>query len=74
MSKAFTKEDDADGEEAIFDERLLLPEGSKNYMTPQGAEVLKKNYESLHSEKPSPKIDRKIRFYRAESLSNCGDR
>jgi transcription elongation factor GreB len=51
MSKAFTKESD----EGLFDEVIpepkdLLPEGLKNYVTPQGAEALRGELRHLEEE------------------------
>lgn len=57
MSKAFTKEDD--GESEIFagadgeDEGDAVPVGSRNYMTPRGAERLRGElHELLHVDRP----------------------
>lgn len=42
MSKAFTKEQDSDDDDGAETESAsLLPPGSKNYMTPAGAEALR---------------------------------
>ncbi len=41
MSKAFTKESDAEDAEAERDEGPALPQGTRNYMTPQGAEKMR---------------------------------
>lgn len=48
MSKAFTKENDLPSEiEADEDEDVILPSGSKNYMTLEGAERLKAELRKL---------------------------
>lgn len=56
MSKAFTKENDgaSDGEEALEEkESEKLPQGFKNYMTPQGAERLREELKRLlNTERP----------------------
>ncbi len=42
MSKAFTKESDAGSfDEVIPEPKDLLPAGTKNYVTPEGAEALR---------------------------------
>lgn len=77
MSKAFTKEDDDAGDAALQETPLLLPEGTKNYMTPTGAAHLRIEFEnvslarsSLLAKSPSQKskelqgLDRRIRFLR----------
>lgn len=46
MSKAFTKENDADDEDGE-DSASPLPAGSKNYITPGGHERLKKEFDYL---------------------------
>ena len=52
MSKAFTKENDGDEDEAA-DDGPTLPAGAKNYMTPAGYEALKREYrERLYVERP----------------------
>jgi len=51
MSKAFTKETDADDDE--LEEAEALPAGQKNYMTPYGLSVLKDEYRKLlYEERP----------------------
>jgi transcription elongation factor GreB len=55
MSKAFTKEDDAETEvEAeAEDEGNSVPAGSRNYMTPQGAQRLRDElFHLLHTDRP----------------------
>lgn len=60
MSKAFTKEPDANADEsddlvdaAVDDSRGAVPPGSKNYMTPAGAERLRNELKRLlHVERP----------------------
>src|SRR5580658_3401569 len=48
MSKAFTKEnDDADDLDESPEPSSLLPQGSKNYMTPAGAERLRTELKDL---------------------------
>jgi transcription elongation factor GreB len=49
MSKAFTKEDDSDDDELPETESPALPAGTKNYITPAGAEKLKKELRHLVS-------------------------
>lgn len=52
MSKAFTKEDSAETDDAI-DEPDALPPQQKNYMTPHGAEAMRRELQSLlYSERP----------------------
>ncbi|HUW27501.1 MAG TPA: transcription elongation factor GreB [Sulfuriferula sp.] len=45
MSKAFTKESDADDEELVSEPQL--PAGAKNYMTPRGHALLKAEFDHL---------------------------
>ncbi len=55
MSKAFTKEDSGveEVDPAEADESLALPKGSKNYMTPAGAERLRTELRHLlHEARP----------------------
>lgn len=48
MSKAFTKEsDDGFDDEIIPEPKDLLPEGAKNYVTPEGAEALRAELKRL---------------------------
>ena len=77
MSKAFTKE--SDQEEPLQDLPLLLPPGTRNYMTPAGAQALLSELKRLlDSERPQAaqdtsdegktklsQIDRRIRFLSA---------
>lgn len=55
MSKAFTKEDDSDDDELPETESPAIPPGTKNYITPAGAEKLKKELRHLVSAE-RPKI------------------
>lgn len=50
MSKAFTKEQDSDGPEDEAPEESLLPQGTKNYITPAGAERLRSELKKLLNE------------------------
>ncbi|MCM2280286.1 MAG: transcription elongation factor GreB [Bdellovibrionaceae bacterium] len=60
MSKAFVKDDDSaddafedGGDQDAADEGASVPRGSRNYMTPQGAEKLRAElHELLHVERP----------------------
>jgi transcription elongation factor GreB len=53
MSKAFTKETDADQTQDEADEADALPQGIKNYMTPAGFAVLQTELrELLYKERP----------------------
>lgn len=45
MSKAFTKESDSPLDEVIPEPKDPLPEGVKNYVTPEGAELLRNELE-----------------------------
>lgn len=47
MSKAFTKEGSGDDEQDLPDEPSPLPHGTKNYMTPGGAERLRTELKKL---------------------------
>lgn len=47
MSKAFTKESDADSDENLEVEATPLPQGSKNYMTPAGCQRMKSELKHL---------------------------
>ena len=47
MSKAFTKEDTQPDEQPPKPLRSVLPEGSQNYVTPDGAKRMKAELESL---------------------------
>ncbi|MGB3182719.1 MAG: GreA/GreB family elongation factor [Cyclobacteriaceae bacterium] len=50
MSRAFVKEDDG-GEPPIIPPRAALPAGATNYVTPQGLEKLRNEYEQLDTER-----------------------
>ncbi len=77
MSKAFTKEsDEGPGNEVHSEFKDPLPPGLKNYVTPEGADALRKELSRLESE-PRPKpgsdkaarkrleaMDRRIQFFR----------
>jgi transcription elongation factor GreB len=54
MSKAFTKENDGDdGDDDGRSPELQIPKGSKNYITPEGAEKLKAELKQLlHHDRP----------------------
>src|SRR5579885_3167522 len=53
MSKAFTKEGDGGDEDEAESGSVALPKGSKNYITPAGAERLKGELHALlHKERP----------------------
>jgi transcription elongation factor GreB len=47
MSKAFTKETDADEDDDPPDDGAALPLGTKNYMTPRGFAMLREEYRTL---------------------------
>ena len=47
MSKAFTKENDQDGDDDLDDGASPLPVGSKNYITPDGHKCLKDEFDYL---------------------------
>ena len=47
MSKAFTKENDQDDEDVLDDGTSPLPTGSKNYITPDGYQCLKDEFDYL---------------------------
>ena len=47
MSKAFTKENDQDGDDDLDDGASPLPVGSKNYITPDGYKCLKDEFDYL---------------------------
>ena len=47
MSKAFTKENDQDGDDDLDDGVPPLPVGSKNYITPDGHKCLKDEFDYL---------------------------
>lgn len=47
MSKAFTKENDQDGDDDLDDAAPPLPVGSKNYITPDGYKCLKDEFDYL---------------------------
>ena len=47
MSKAFTKENDQDGDDDLDDGAPPLPVGSKNYITPDGYKCLKDEFDYL---------------------------
>jgi transcription elongation factor GreB len=51
MSKAFTRESDDSGEEQMPPFRTQLPPGSKNYITKQGADRLKRDLDELLEKK-----------------------
>ena len=74
MSKAFTKESGNGAfEEIVPEPKDLLPEGAKNYVTPEGAVALRNELERLEDEvrprlvekgeKPEA-VDRRIQFFR----------
>jgi len=52
MSKAFTREDDADDEPVLPAPVSLLPAGTKNLVTPAGAERLRAELARLGDERP----------------------
>src|SRR5246127_826988 len=53
MSKAFTKENDSGGDDAPESPESQVPKGSKNYITPSGAERMKAELKQfLHKERP----------------------
>lgn len=47
MSKAFTKESDESFDDPIPEPKDLLPPGTKNYVTPRGAELLRTELKDL---------------------------
>ena len=54
MSKAFTKESDADDEDDLPDEIAGLPAGAKNYITPQGFDRMREELMTLmRKERPA---------------------
>jgi transcription elongation factor GreB len=55
MSKAFTRESDAEDDDAEALPSVALPAGSKNYMTPQGCARLRAEFNAL-MEVERPKI------------------
>jgi transcription elongation factor GreB len=55
VSKAFTKETDDDSDDDLAESPSPLPQGVKNYMTPQGAERLRAELRKLMQE-DRPKI------------------
>jgi hypothetical protein len=50
MSKAFTSEENPEFEVEPRDAPLLVPEGFKNYMTPEGARAFRDELHTLLSE------------------------
>lgn len=53
MSKAFTKESDQDADDDLESEGPSLPQGFKNYMTPEGAQKLQDEMKLLlYKERP----------------------
>lgn len=58
MSKAFTKESDADEDEALAPE-LVIPQGAKNYITPWGHRRLKTELKHL-VEVDRPEVTRTV--------------
>src|SRR4051794_38012316 len=50
MSKAFTKDDDQDGERLVVP-RAPLPEGVPNYVTPRGLAQLRREHSELERER-----------------------
>lgn len=55
MSKAFTRESDAEDEDVDVSPSVALPAGSKNYMTPEGCTRLRAEFNTL-MEVERPKI------------------
>jgi len=55
MSKAFTRESDAEDEDVDVSPTAALPSGSKNYMTPEGCARLRAEFNTL-MEVERPKI------------------
>ncbi len=47
MSKAFTKEDDSDQDDSLERDQPALPTGTKNYITPAGAQRLRQEMKHL---------------------------
>jgi transcription elongation factor GreB len=60
MSKAFTRESDDAPEPAIRPLVSVLPPGVKNYITPKGAEQLRRESERLTAEPVSPASQRRL--------------
>jgi transcription elongation factor GreB len=60
MSKAFTRESDDAPEPAIRPLASVLPPGVKNYITPNGAEQLRRESERLMAEPASPASQRRL--------------
>lgn len=53
MSKAFTKEDSGDDDDSPDGQNAQVPKGTKNYITPVGAERLKAELKKLlHEDRP----------------------
>jgi transcription elongation factor GreB len=53
MSKAFTKENDGGSEEDVESPESKIPKGSKNYITPVGADRMKAELKKLlHQDRP----------------------
>lgn len=74
MSKAFTKEsDEGPFDEVIPEPKDLLPEGLKNYVTPEGAEALRGELRYLE-EKVRPEVARAKRQVEARSRLEAIDR
>ena len=57
MSKAFTRETDPDDSDAADDAAPILPDGAKNYMTPQGYSRLRTELMQLIDEERPKVVD-----------------
>ena len=73
MSKAFTKESDGSFDSVIPEPKDLLPEGLKNYVTPEGAEALRSQLRHLEAE-VRREVAREKRQIEARSLLEAIDR
>ena len=68
MSRAFTKEDDAQ-QPPIIPPRAALPPGTPNYVTPQGLELLRAELAALEAERAQAEANRDNDADRTRQLS-----
>ncbi|MFC5270898.1 GreA/GreB family elongation factor [Adhaeribacter terreus] len=68
MSRAFTKEEDAQ-EQPIIPPRAALPAGVPNYVTPRGLELLREELITLETERAKAEANRENETDRTRQLS-----
>src|SRR6478752_6602961 len=62
MNKAFTRETDDADDDDVPEGAPLLPQGTRNYMTPAGNGDRSENGDYIYGKKRLREVDRRIRF------------